>query len=287
MVGGLADWFAVTALFRHPLGLPIPHTAIIPENKDRIAETMAQFLRENFLTPQVVARRLSNMNLAAAAGDWLADPAKGGSTRLRDGAAELLAQVLESLDPERLGSQVRGGLFRQLEKLEVSPLIGQMLSTMIADRRHLPVMDSLVRWTGLTLEDNEDLIRDLIHRRANAVLRWTGLDERLATSVIDGLYKLLAETLHTRTSKLPEVKIEKPKDVIGNSTESSIRSGVFYGYLGMIEGILSRTVSQLRQRPKVVATGGFAQLVAANITGIDQINENLTLEGLRLLMEYR
>ncbi|MFM5886249.1 MAG: DUF445 family protein, partial [Novosphingobium sp.] len=112
MVGGMADWFAVTALFRHPLGLPIPHTAIIPENKDRIADTMAAFLREYFLTPQVVARRLQAMNLAGAAGDWLANPAKGGSSRLRDGAAELIAQVLESLDPERLGNQVRGGLVR-------------------------------------------------------------------------------------------------------------------------------------------------------------------------------
>ena len=217
MVGGLADWLAVTALFRHPLGLPIPHTAIIPENKDRIAETMAQFLRENFLTPQVVARRLANMNLAGAAGDWLADPAKGGSTRLRDGAAELLAQVLESLDPERLGTQVRGGLFRQLEKLEVSPLLGQMLGTMIADRRHLPVMESLVRWTGLTLEDNEELIRELIHRRANAVLRWTGLDERLASSVIDGLYKLLAEVIvdpdHPLRGKIEEGLVKLTEDL--------------------------------------------------------------------------
>jgi uncharacterized membrane-anchored protein YjiN (DUF445 family) len=78
MVGGLADWFAVTALFRHPLGLPIPHTAIIPENKDRIAETMAAFLRDNFLTPIVIARRMRGFNIAAAAGGYLADPASGG-----------------------------------------------------------------------------------------------------------------------------------------------------------------------------------------------------------------
>lgn len=195
MVGGLADWFAVTALFRHPLGLPIPHTAIIPENKDRIADTMAQFLRENFLIPPVVARRLAGMNLAGAAGNWLADPATGGSSRIRDGAAELLAQVLESLDPERLGTQVRGGLFRQIDKLEVSPLLGQMLGGAIADGRHMPVIESLVRWAGLTLEDNEELVRDLIHTRANAILRWTGLDERLANSVLDGLYKLLAEVI--------------------------------------------------------------------------------------------
>ncbi|RIV90116.1 DUF445 family protein, partial [Aurantiacibacter xanthus] len=71
MVGGLADWFAVTALFRHPLGIPIPHTAIIPQNKDRIADTMASFLRSNFLTPAVVARRLHSLNVAQAAGDFL------------------------------------------------------------------------------------------------------------------------------------------------------------------------------------------------------------------------
>ena len=74
MVGGLADWFAVTALFRHPLGIPIPHTAIIPENKDRIADTMADFLRSNFLTAQVVARRMGAMNMAGAVGSYLADP---------------------------------------------------------------------------------------------------------------------------------------------------------------------------------------------------------------------
>lgn len=275
MVGGLADWFAVTALFRHPLGLPIPHTAIIPENKDRIAETMGQFLRENFLTPQVVARRLSNMNLAGSAGDWLADPARGGSTRLRDGAAELLAQVLESLDPERLGTQVRGGLFRQLEKLEVSPLIGQMLGTMIADRRHLPVIESLVRWAGLTLEDNEVLVRDLIHRRANAVLRWTGLDERLANSVIDGLYKLLAEVIvdpdHPLRGKIEEglaklandlqhddelrEKVERMKrELIGNAAVSSWWQGVW-------ERMRTAMLARLR-RPAGESSGQMSEALA-------------------------
>ena len=208
MIGGMADWFAVIALFRHPLGIPIPHTAIIPENKDRIADTMAAFLQENFLTPQVVARRLHATNIAAAAGGWLADPRESNGGRIRAGAAELLAQVLESLDPERLGGQVRGGLVRQLGKLEIAPLLGQLVETAIADRRHLAVIDSLVRWTGLTLEDNEELVRDLIHRRANAVLRWTGLDETLATSVLDGLYKLLAEVIVTPDHPL-RAKIEE------------------------------------------------------------------------------
>ena len=195
MVGGLADWFAVTALFRRPLGLPIPHTAIIPETKDRIADTMADFLRSNFLTPQVVARRMGSMNLAGAVGSYLADPKAAQDTRIRAGAAELAEEVLESLDPARLGTQVRSGIAAQLEKLEIAPLLGGMLDAMIADGRHKPLIDKIIRWAGLVLEDHEALVRDMVHRRANAVLRFTGLDERLANSVIDGLYKLLAEVL--------------------------------------------------------------------------------------------
>ena len=196
MVGGLADWFAVTALFRRPLGLPIPHTAIIPENKDRIADTMAGFLRDNFLIPAVVARRMREMNLAHAVGSYLAEPSRGGGgSRIRAGAGELLVEVLQSLDPERLGTQVRAALATGLERLPVAPLLGKMLTAMIADGRHRPVIDSMVRWAGLVLEDNEQMVRDVIHTRANALLRFTGLDERLANSVLDGLYKLLAEVL--------------------------------------------------------------------------------------------
>ncbi len=195
MVGGLADWFAVTALFRHPLGLPIPHTAIIPENKDRIADTMAGFLRENFLTPAVVGRRMGAMNLAHAVGSYLADPKSTRDSRIRAGAGELAIEVLESLDPDRLGTQVRGGIKAQLSKLEIAPLLGGMLEAMIADGRHKPLIDKIIRWAGLVLEDNEAMVRDMVHKRANAVLRFTGLDERLANSVLDGLYKLLAEVL--------------------------------------------------------------------------------------------
>jgi len=208
MVGGLADWFAVTALFRHPLGIPIPHTAIIPANKGRIADTMAQFLRANFLTPTVVARRMRQMNLALAAGNFLSGIGKGGESRLKMGAAALLAEMLESLDPERLGGQVRAGLAGQLSRLEVSPLLGRMLEAAIADKRHLPLLDALLRWAGITLEANEDLVRDMIHKRASALLRLTGLDERLANSVLDGLYKLIAECIVDRDHPL-RLKVEE------------------------------------------------------------------------------
>lgn len=200
MVGGLADWFAVTALFRHPLSIPIPHTAIIPENKDRIADTMANFLRSNFLIPTVVARRMRGMNVARGVGQFLADsddPDEPAESRMRitGGAAELLAEVLESLDPDRLGNQVRSGLAAQLAKIDVSPLAGRMLENAMADGRHQPLINGFIRWAGLTLEDNEETVRDIIHERVTGVLRWAGLDKTISSNVLDGLYKLLAEVL--------------------------------------------------------------------------------------------
>ena len=193
MVGGLADWFAVTALFRHPLGIPIPHTAIIPRNKDRIGDTLAAFLRDNFLTPAVVGRRMGRLDVASAAGRFLSQPA-GGDGRLRQGASRLAADILESLDRERLGGMVKGAVAQRLMALNLAPLMGQALEAAMRDGRHRPVIDSAIGWAAKTLAANEHLIRQMVHERAGKLLRWTGLDENVANAIIDGLRKLLDET---------------------------------------------------------------------------------------------
>ncbi len=192
MVGGLADWFAVTALFRHPLGLPIPHTAIIPRNKDRIGDTLAVFLRDNFLTPAVVARRMKGLDVAAAAGRFLASPS-GGDGRMREGASRLIADMLEALDQERLGGMVKGAVAQRLRGINLAPLIGQSIEAAMRDGRHAPVMDSLIRWADRALEANDHLVRQMISERAGKVLRWTGLDENLATAILNGLKKMLSD----------------------------------------------------------------------------------------------
>jgi uncharacterized membrane-anchored protein YjiN (DUF445 family) len=190
MVGGLADWFAVTALFRHPLGIPIPHTAIIPRNKDRIGDTLALFLRDNFLTPAVVARRMRRVDVASAAGRFLTKaPDEGG--RFKAGASRLIANMLESFDQERLGGMVKSALAARIADLNLAPLLGQALSAAIAEQRHLPLLDGIIRWAGKTLNANDQLVRDMVHKRAGGILRWTGLDERLANAIIDGLQKML------------------------------------------------------------------------------------------------
>jgi uncharacterized membrane-anchored protein YjiN (DUF445 family) len=188
MVGGLADWFAVTALFRHPLGLPIPHTAIIPRNKDRIGNTLALFLKDNFLTPSVVARRMRGIDVAGALGRFLVSPP--GEGRLRQGASRLVADVLEALDEERLGGMVKGAVAGRMRAMEASPMLGQSMEAAIDEDRHIPILDGLITWAGRTLDANEDMIRGMVSQRANWVMKLAGLDERLSNGIIDGLRKL-------------------------------------------------------------------------------------------------
>jgi len=192
MIGGIADWFAVTALFRHPLGLPIPHTAIVPRNKDRIADSLARFLRDYFLVPAVVARRMRRLDVASAAGRWLSQPPEGGG-RLRHGASRMAADLLESLDQERLGGMVKGAIASRLRSTNIGPILGQSIAAALAENRHLPLLDAAIRWMARTLDANEHLIRDMVERRANTLMRWTGLDERLANGIIDGLSKLVSD----------------------------------------------------------------------------------------------
>ena len=218
MVGGLADWFAVTALFRHPLGLPIPHTAIIPRNKDRIGEALATFIRDNFLIPSVVARRMRNIDVAGAVGRFLQTPASEG-TRIRAGASRLIADIFESLDDERLGGIVKGAVASRIRKMEVSPLLGHALASAINEDRHVPMLEAAIRWTARALDANEPLIREMVHKKANWVLKLAGLDAKLADAIVDGLRKLTLE-MSTDPAHPVRMKIEEALAQLANDLQT-------------------------------------------------------------------
>src|SRR4051794_37511145 len=218
MVGGLADWFAVTALFRHPLGLPIPHTAIIPRNKDRIGEALANFLKENFLIPSVVARRMRNIDVAGATGRFLQTPA-GEGIRIRAGASRLIAVIFESLDDERLGGIVKGAIASRIRTMEISPLLGHALASAINEDRHVPMLEAAIRWMARALDANEPLIREMVHKKANWVLKLAGLETKLADAIIDGLRKLTVE-MSTDPAHPVRQKIEEALAQLANDLQT-------------------------------------------------------------------
>ncbi len=191
LVGGLADWFAVTALFRRPLGLPIPHTAIIPANKDRIGDSLASFLRENFLTPSVVARRLEDIDMAAAAARWLlAEPA--GKPR-RSGWNALLVRLLGALDDAGVGALIRDAATEKLTTTPVAPLVAGAIDSTLDNDRHEPLVEAAIAWCLKTIEEQEGEIRSLVTERTSWFLRIVNVDDRVATSLIEGLRRLLWE----------------------------------------------------------------------------------------------
>src|ERR1700758_1455807 len=134
MVGGVADWFAVTALFRRPLGLPLPHTALIVEQKDRFAATLGQFVQENFLNADVLAERIRAAGPATRLAAWLSD--KDNAARFAGHAADLVVTLAGTLRDEDVQSALTAEVIRAAAAVEVAPLAGRAVGVMIAGGHH-------------------------------------------------------------------------------------------------------------------------------------------------------
>jgi len=192
LVGGLADWFAVTALFRHPLGLAIPHTAVIPERKDQFGRTLGRFVQDNLLTPALITDRVRHARIAARLADWLADGAHAAAVAgyLAD-AAHSLAGVVEEDDVARL---IEEGLRRALDRVEPAPLAARALTSVMAAGYHRELFDALLRGTARFLDEH----RTDLQARFLAESPWWrpgALDRKIFTSLLDGTLHLLDEIL--------------------------------------------------------------------------------------------
>ena len=125
MVGALADWFAVTALFRHPLGIPIPHTAIIPKRKDQIGRSLGDFVESNFLTAEVIDERLRDAEIGRRAGAWLAEPEH--AERAGDAVADVVRGALEVLDDNEIEQGLEHLVESRVRATQVTPLLGKAI----------------------------------------------------------------------------------------------------------------------------------------------------------------
>lgn len=188
MVGGLADWFAVTALFRHPLGIPIPHTAIVAHRKDRIGRSLGNFVGNNFLAREVIARQLAGMRLGERAARWLSDPTH--QARVARAIAGGVARATESVPDDELQASVHTTLVAQLRKAQVAPLLGDLLTMATVDDRHQEMLDRLVGLVSRVVHDNKELIRVRI---AEESPWWVPnvVDDKLYEKIVAGIERTL------------------------------------------------------------------------------------------------
>ena len=190
MVGGIADWFAVTALFRHPMGIPIPHTAIVAKRKDRIGRSLGNFVGNNFLARDVIARQLSGMRLGERAARWLAQPEH--RTRVARAIAGGVARAAESIPSEELQATVHETLVVQLRKAQIAPLLGDLLTLATTDDRHQEMLDKLVHLVSRIVHDNKELIRVRIGEESPW---WVpgAVDDKLYQKIVAGIERTLEQ----------------------------------------------------------------------------------------------
>ena len=190
MVGGIADWFAVTALFRHPLGIPIPHTAIIPARKDRIGRTLGGFVQANFLSRDVLTVRLSSLRVTERLARWLTEPQN--ARLIADQAAKAMAGGVRVLRDDDVQALIDRSLASRLRRTRVAPLLGNGLALVTSGNRHQRLLDEALKLLAGAVQENEDLIRERI--RAESPW-WVPdlVDERIHGKVVSGIERTLAD----------------------------------------------------------------------------------------------
>lgn len=168
MVGALADWFAVTALFRRPLGLPIPHTAIVPTRKDALAESLEEFVTENFLAESVVTEKMRTAAIGRRVGEWLADG--NHAERVVAEVARTLGAALPRLGDDDVVAFVEGSLLPRFAKEPMSPIVGHLLRSVVDDGAHHALVDLVAVEAHDWMRDNRDVLAEVVGPRAP---RWS------------------------------------------------------------------------------------------------------------------
>jgi uncharacterized membrane-anchored protein YjiN (DUF445 family) len=193
IIGGLADWYAVVALFRRPLGLPIPHTAIIPANQERIADNLGRFIEVNFLAPGPVREKLNEVDFAALVADWLSDA--GRADGLSRFVARLVPQTLDAIEQSGLRGFFTSRLIEQVEKVQLAPLAAELLSAFTDDRRHQRLFDEFIRVIGRFLSDEQALaaMREKIHDELPSLFNLFRADAYLLKKIVASARSLLEE----------------------------------------------------------------------------------------------
>ena len=199
MVGGLADWFAVTALFRHPLGLPIPHTAIVVERKDQFGRTLGEFVRESFLTPEVLVERVRQAEVVPRLARWLSEPSNASrlAAEMAD-AAVALTDLLRDDDVHRVLEDV---VRDRVEAIPLAPLGGRALRFLTEGGRSDEVLDAALRALDRFLEEHRDTLRQRFGRKSPWWMPGA-VENRIFDRLLDGARTLFREMAADRDHEL-------------------------------------------------------------------------------------
>jgi uncharacterized membrane-anchored protein YjiN (DUF445 family) len=200
VVGALADWFAVTALFRQPLGLPIPHTAIIPRNKERIGQSLGRFVEQNFASPEVVSAKLTGVDLSGKLAEWLSDPKR--AEVFADRVISLIPHLLGSVDGHHVQHFVSDSVSKRVHGINLGPLLGEVVTMLTAEKRHQVLLDKLLRAADEYISTNEPRIRERVRNNTAWFWQRLSMDDKVTDSVVAVMRDIVAEIARNPTHPL-------------------------------------------------------------------------------------
>ena len=223
MVGGLADWFAVTALFRHPLGLPIPHTAILPNRKTQLGVTLGNFVQESFLSAEVLHERIEASQFSLRLGEWLVEPANAATVAhyAADGAAE----ALKLLDDAETSRRIVGGVLRRLEQVEVTPLAARVVDVVTEGGRHQELIDAALSGVADVLLEQRPVLRARFEQESPW---WVpeAIDDRVFERIYAGVQTFIGELrVHHdhEVRRILDQRVRRLAEELRNSPEMAAR----------------------------------------------------------------
>ena len=190
MVGGLADWFAVTALFKHPLGIPIPHTAIIAARKEQIGRALGNFVQRHFLSRDVLAAKLSQAKVGEHLATWLSEPANARGVARH--AAAAVAGGVRVLRDEDVQELLDGVLRDRIRRTKVAPFAGKVLTVITEGGRHQELLDEAIELLARGVHENQDAIRDRIEKESPWWIP-EAVDEKIHQKIVGGVDRTLQE----------------------------------------------------------------------------------------------
>jgi uncharacterized membrane-anchored protein YjiN (DUF445 family) len=193
LVGGLADWFAVTALFRHPMGIPIPHTAIVPRRKDRVGRTLGQFVQKNFMSRPVVEAKLRSLAVGERLASWLSEPANARLIARQTVGA--LSAGVQHLDDAAIEPMVERTVADRVRAFRVAPVVARLMEVLTEGDRHQELLEDFIRGAARTVDQNRELIRERIEKESPWWLP-EAVDDKIYRKVLGSIERTLAEIEH-------------------------------------------------------------------------------------------
>ena len=305
MVGGIADWFAVVALFKHPLGIPIPHTALIPSNKNKIGENLGNFVSDEFLTREKLEVKIEQFNVAIKTSDWLID--EKNAHLVADLIVEnVIPGVLKTIDEEEVKDFIHRQFNSQLRKINLGEWIAFGLESLAKSEKQEELVTNVLKTLIVELHNNKHLIEEKV-KSSTPFLSFGLADKKITEGVFNGLYDFLVEASHKDSAirkKISEYLIRFIQDlkeslemqqkvnelVLGFADKKEVQDYIS----GIWQEIKAAIANDLAQKEKSVIKKGVANMIQGFGKGIqadqlmvDKINNFIKNDVLSVLINNK